>query len=296
MSYHVVRLSGSQTYNNVSVKNLISYLGRNNGRKFIVVSALNGIMAAIGHAVDNITETDTAKFSNNLLSEFSLKTGKTASPSYSGLVEQIKAIITGIKLIGDYSESLKDQIDCFSEKLTAEIFKIQFSAVGINSEVLWPEQMGLLATDDFGNATFLSVNKGYCSGLPAGFYLIPGSYGITEHGKLSRAGTSAADYTAAFLTKALKTGKLELWGIDQGFTQADPRIVTKASKISRLTYSEASELAYFDHVSFHPRTVEPLENEHIPIVIMDTNSGNGKTDTLINTETFVEKQIVKGVA
>jgi aspartate kinase/aspartokinase/homoserine dehydrogenase 1 len=63
-----------------------------------------------------------------------------------------------------------------------------------------------------------------------------------------------------------------------------------------LTYAEASELAYFDHFSFHPRTVEPLEPEHIPIHVLDTTSAKSVVDTNINTETFVEKQVVKSVA
>ncbi|NLB93980.1 MAG: aspartate kinase, partial [Bacteroidales bacterium] len=67
-------------------------------------------------------------------------------------------------------------------------------------------------------------------------------------------------------------------------------------RIGRLTYSEASELAYFDHYSFHPRTVEPLESEHIPIYIVNPESGDGKNDTVINTETFIEPQVVKSVA
>jgi len=106
----------------------------------------------------------------------------------------------------------------------------------------------------------------------------------------------AADYTAAFLTKELGISQLELWGLDNDFQRADSRIIENPQVIKRLTYAEASELAYFEHYSFHPRTVEPLEHEHIPIEVLGSDSSDGKVETVINTETFVENQIVKSVA
>ncbi len=296
MSDCVIRLSGSQAGHAASVKNLVTYIGKNKHRNFLVVSALPVILDLIYEAVENASDTDISTFTNKLQSVFSSHAGVIASDSYVNLAEQVSAILTGIRLIGDYSNSLKDQLVSFSEKLTVEIFQTIFKSANIHTEILWPEHFGLLATDDYGNATFLSVNNQVLSDLPNGFYIVPGSYGVTREGKISRAGKSAADYTAAFLTKAVKASKLELWGIEQTFRRADPKIVPAAPKIKRLTYSEASEMAYFDHFSFHPRTVEPLENDHIPVLILNTESAKGEPDTIINTETFVEVQIVKSVA
>ena len=296
MSDQVVRLSGSQIGNASSVKNLVSWLKRDKGRKFIVVSAFCDILESIYHAIENASDLSTHHFADGLYSVFEEHAGKDVSASYAKLVAHVKAILKGIKLTGDYSSSLKDQLGSFSEQLTSEIFKVQLNAEGIIAKILEPGQIGLTATDDYGNATFESVDFGCLLELDEGFYLIPGSYGVTRAGKISRAGKSAADYTAAFLTKNLNAEKLELWGIEEAFRRADSHIIPDAPVIGRLTYSEASELAYFDHFSFHPRTVEPLESVHIPVVIMDTCSDNGGVDTIINTETFVEEQIVKSVA
>src|SRR5690606_33954550 len=100
--------------------------------------------------------------------------------------------------------------------------------------------------------------------LPKSVFIFPGSYGIKVKATITRAGKTAADYTSAALTAFLGIAKLELWGLDKDFQKADPTIVDNPPIISRLTYSEAGELAYFDHYSFHPRTVEPLESKHIP--------------------------------
>ena len=180
--------------------------------------------------------------------------------------------------------------------MSAEILRVQWHSEENRAQVVLPEDFDLRTNADYGNATFISISKSKLSGYKNGVFLVPGSYGITGTGKTARAGKSAADYSAAFLTKCLHAEKLELWGLDSDFQRADPNIVPNPPTIKRLTYSEASELAYFDHFSFHPRTVEPLEPEHIPVVIYNTHSAKGKTDTLINTETFVEEQVVKSVA
>lgn len=296
MSDKVIRLGGSHAGITASIQNLISYSAKHDGRKFIVISAVPEILQLIRNAVLEAFSADTGMVSEKLLSIYTNLTGNEPSEAYKEQVEQLAGILRGIGLIGDYSVALKDQVLSFSEKLTAEIFYYQLNKWEAKAEILWPEQLELVVTADFGNATFTSINKTKLAGFQAEYILVPGSYGITSEGKIARAGKTAADYTAAFLTRELGVPSLDLWGLDFDFQRADPEIVPHPPRIHRLTYSEASELAYFDHYSFHPRTVEPLENEHIPINVIHTASGNGKVETVINTETYVEPQIVKSVA
>jgi len=296
MSDKIIRLGGSHSGNTASIQNLVLYSGKNKGRKFIVISAFPEILQLVRQTVAEVFSANFEDIAEKLIFFYSKLTGKKPSEAYLDLVDQLTGILRGIGLIGDYSVALKDQVISFSEKLTAEIFLAQFKKTAVEAEILWPEKLELRVTPDFGNATFISVNKRKPDELQAEFILVPGSYGLTSEGKIARAGKTAADYTAAFLTRELGLHGLELWGLDFDFLRADPKIVSNPPRIQRLTYSEASELAYFDHYSFHPRTVEPLETEHIPIYIVNTDSGEGKIDTVINTETYVEPQIVKSVA
>ena len=294
MSDRIIRLGGSQVYQAASIKNLVNLLKHQENRNFIVISAVPEILGTVNNAVGNAAGVEGSQFSTSLLTVYLERTGKKPSNAYRELVGQLTGIIRGISLTGDYSVALKDHVVSYSEKLTAEIFKTLLHENGAKVSVVLPEQLGLLVTSDYGNATYLSVNRQVVQQLPYGVFLIPGSYGLTESGKTARAGISAADYTAAFLTRELDIPKLELWGISYDFHRADLSIIPGSPKIDRLTYSEASELAYFDHYSFHPRTVEPLEGKHIPVEVVNTVTG--KADTIINTETYIEKHIVKSVA
>lgn len=298
MSNHIIRFGGSNIGNTISIKNLAGYLSQTSERKLIVVSAIPELLQWIELNLEKVFQ---QKISSDGLSSkidlfFTDRIGQTSSDEYKKLSEQLINLLKGIALIGDYSTALKDQVLSFGEKLSVEILRVHCKLSENPVEVIWPEEIELLTTSDFGNATYLSVNERKISELPKSVFIIPGSYGITENGKIARTGKTAADYTAAVLTAFLRAEKMELWDLDNDFQKADPKIVSQPPKIKRLTYSEASELAYFEHYSFHPRTVEPLETKHIPIYVINPSSSDGVVETTINTETYIDDKIVKSVA
>ncbi len=297
MSDRIIRLGGSHIGNTSSLKNLNQFLEKSIGRKFIVVSAIPKLLLLVEQNLDGIFQQNNLELLEEKLTSFFVeRVGSSVSKQYKQFTEQLLGLLKGIALIGDYSASLKDQVLSFAEKLSVEILKEEWQKSFSKIEIIWPENIELLVSHDFGNSTYISVNTEKIKALPESIFLIPGSYGITVGGKVARTGRLAADYTAAFLTGTLNAKNLELWDLDNDFQRADPQIVSTPPQISRLTYSEASELAYFEHFSFHPRTVEPLELRHIPIVVLDSSTSEGTVKTTINTETFIEKQIVKCVA
>ena len=298
MANRVIRLGGSHIGNSKSVHNLIQFFAKSNERKFVVVSAIPELLNEIEASILNVFQQNINidKLLAKLNSFFTERTRIEISEDYQNLVEQLTNLLKGIALIGDYSPSLKDQVISFSEKLSVEILKTQWNLIAPEVKIICLKEIELSSTSDFGNATFLSVNKEKIDELSESVFIVPGSYGIAENGKIARTGKSAADYTAAFLTHELGVEKLELWDLDNDFQRADPKIVSNPPNIKRLTYSEASELAYFEHYSFHPRAVEPLEHKHIPIQVINSSTSDGLVKTIINTETFIEDQIVKSVA
>jgi len=298
MSNRIVRFGGSYIAYPDSVKSLLNYLQKEPAKTLVVVSAIPELLDWIEQNLEQIFNVQPAKseLTEKLNAFYTERVEEKPTTNYGNLSEQLVNLLTGIALIGDYSAALKDQVVTFAEKLSVEILLAQFRRTGNDFQAISPENIALKATADFGNATFISVDTDFITSLPGSVYFVPGSYGIAENGKVVRTGKTAADYTAAFLTAQLDAEKLELWGLDLDFQKADPTIIQNPPLIERLTYSEASELAYFDNYSFHPRTVEPLEHKHIPIQVLNTLTNPGKVDTVINTETFIDDKIVKSVA
>jgi bifunctional aspartokinase / homoserine dehydrogenase 1 len=297
MSDCVIRFGGDSCNNSTFIKELAGYLKQKNSHRFIVVSSIPKIYKLISESIEQVySENDgSAVLGQSLSKTFMEITATNPTVEYIDLTNKIEQLFRGISLTGDYSPALRDLVFSFNEKLSSLIFQFQLHREGINTKLILPEDFGFCVTADFGNATYLSIAIEKLKLLPSDtVYIIPGSYGLTNTGKIARAGNSASDYTAAALTASLQASELILWGLEKDFYSADPNIVLNPTKISRLTYSEASELAYFDHYSFHPRTVEPLEEKHIPIKIVSAKSF--QVETIINTDTYILEQIVKGVA
>ncbi len=208
----------------------------------------------------------------------------------------LQSLLKGIEFTGDFSLSLKDQVISFSERITAAVLQLFLLKNQLNATIIYPENLGLIVTEEFGNATILYKDSpNVKDSISSGINLIPGSYGITQSGKIARLGKRSADYSAAGITRLIDADSLQLWELDKEFKTCDSEIVPNAQLIPRLTYSEASELSYFSELSIHPRIVEPLISRHIPIQVFRLVNKGKELTTIINSETFVTPNVVKSV-
>ena len=211
-------------------------------------------------------------------------------------LKNLQNLLKGIEFTGDFSVSLKDQVISYSERITAGILHLFLNKNQISSTLIFPEDIGLQVTEEFGNATILyDESTDLSAQLPEGINLIPGSYGITSGGKIARLGKRSADYSAAGITRLIGADSLQLWELDNEFRTSDAGYIAKSQLIPRLTYAEASELSYFSEQSIHPRIVEPLISRHIPIHIYRLKNRGKELTTIINSESLVTPNVVKSV-
>ena len=211
-------------------------------------------------------------------------------------LKNLQNLLKGIEFTGDFSVSLKDQVISYSERITAGILHLFLNKNQISSTLIFPEDIGLQVTEEFGNATILyDESTDLSAQLPEGINLIPGSYGITSGGKIARLGKRSADYSAAGITRLIGADSLQLWELDNEFRTSDAGYIAKSQLIPRLTYAEASELSYFSEQSIHPRIVEPLISRHIPIHVYRLKNRGKELTTIINSESLVTPNVVKSV-
>ena len=191
MSDKVIRLGGSHLSNPVSLNNLKQYAGAVKGRSYVVVSAVPEILETLETHLSSVFRRveERNSLKEQLLQVFKQTTGSEVSHAYIDLAKQAANLLRGIALIGDYSVALKDQVLSYAERLSVEILKTVWG----EAVVLLPEEIDLRSTTDYGNATFLSVDLAKLAELNNGIYLIPGTYGISENGKISRTGKTAAE-------------------------------------------------------------------------------------------------------
>jgi aspartate kinase len=124
--------------------------------------------------------------------------------------------------------------------------------------------------------------------------IVTGFFGRNEEGQPLTFGRGGSDYAAAVLADALSAERLEIWKDVDGFLSGSPEIVENGRLLHSLSYDEAAELAYFGAKILHPRSVEPLLDKNIPIVIRNTFKP-GDVGTWIGTDRYRSKELIKSV-
>ena len=111
--------------------------------------------------------------------------------------------------------------------------------------------------------------------------VLGGFIGSTVGGSTTTLGRGGSDYTAALLGAALGAHEVQIWTDVTGILTADPRLISHASTIDRLSYSEAAELAYFGAKVLHPKTIQPaVEQTHSSAHLQRARAGSSRYDSL----------------
>jgi aspartate kinase len=189
----------------------------------------------------------------------------------------------------------------FGERLSVILSAAIFNANGIPAQYLESDRIGIETDYSFMNATaqLAAIRKNlppYVGPLlkKGVTPLVTGFFGINKDGKVTLFGRNSSDYSAAVIAHGLKADQMEIWKDVDGFMSADPKIVSGATLIDKLSYYEAAELSYFGAKILHPRTVEPLIHDSIPLVIRNIYQPDIQ-GTRICAEEAVSKAIIKSV-
>jgi aspartate kinase len=107
--------------------------------------------------------------------------------------------------------------------------------------------------------------------LAAGRTVVIGGYvGATVDGVTTTLGRGGSDYSAALIGAALACREIQIWTDVDGMLTADPRVVPSPRIVPRLSFGEASELAYFGARVLHPSTILPAVEKDIPVRILNS--------------------------
>lgn len=125
--------------------------------------------------------------------------------------------------------------------------------------------------------------------------VLGGFIASSEDGAPTTLGRGGSDYTASLAGAAIAAEEVQIWTDVDGVMTADPSVIASARPLPRLSWREASELAYFGGRVLHPSTMLPAIEHAIPIRVL--NSTRPEVEgTLILTEATETESVVKSVA
>lgn len=212
------------------------------------------------------------------------------------LLEELGNIFRGIALIKDLSDRTRDIVVSYGERLSSAII-----ARIINGATHFDSRQFIRTTTQFGkHLADLELTeklvKQTLGSFKGNVALVPGFISSDRNsGEITNLGRGGSDYTAALIASALDARTLEIWTDVDGFMTADPRVISSAYVIDKLTFIEAMELCNFGAKVVYPPTIYPVFHKNIPILIKNTFNPSAP-GTLISDENTSEGKAIKGIS
>ncbi|MCL4163967.1 UNVERIFIED_CONTAM: hypothetical protein GTU68_054542, partial [Idotea baltica] len=80
-------------------------------------------------------------------------------------------------------------------------------------------------------------------------------------------GREGSDYTAGIFAYCLNAESVTIWKDVPGVLNADPRVFNDTTLLKQISYEEAIEMAFYGASVIHPKTLQPLQNKEIPLLV-----------------------------
>ncbi|XPV70146.1 MAG: aspartate kinase [Halarcobacter sp.] len=182
----------------------------------------------------------------------------------------------------------------YNAKLITEYFKSQ----GLNIKLMLPEDFGFTLSEDYCDGkvkyeTYKNI-KNNLTFEKDEIYLVPGFYGVTKNKDIAVMSRGGSDLTGGELAYALDADVYENWTDTNGVYEVDPRVISDANVIPRLTFKELRLLSSKGFNVFHFNAMLNCKKGKIPINIKNTNNP-GHDGTIILSERVPMEDLV-GIA
>lgn len=176
----------------------------------------------------------------------------------------------------DEFDFIYDQLVSVGELVSTRIVAAYLNKEGLNSK--WVDVRGYIHTDNTyreGVVQWTQTTESILQGIPPllenSIVVTQGFLGGTSENFTTTLGREGSDYTASIFAACLGAESVTIWKDVPGVLNADPKHFTDTVKFDELTYTEAIEMTYYGATVIHPKTIKPLQNKHIPLLVKPFN-------------------------
>lgn len=273
----VFKFGGASVKDAEGIKNLAKIVSKETDNLIVVVSAFGKTTNALEKVLkawlddDNEYKIFLADVFKNHIS--------VVNELFSGGNSAKDKIDTSISILKEYLLKTKkseydfeyDQVVSYGEVWSTIIVAEYLKKSGLKAE--WIDIRGNLVTDNrYRDANILwnestARVKTVFNFNRAKVFVTQGFIGGTASGHTTTLGREGSDYTAAILANILDAESVTVWKDVHGLLNADPKWLPDAQKLEEISYREAVEMTFSGAKVIHPKTIKPLQNKNIPLLV-----------------------------
>jgi aspartate kinase len=193
-----------------------------------------------------------------------------------------------------------DMLLTAGERISNALVAMAIEALGAEARSFSGSQAGVITTSAHQNARIIDVTPGRVQeALEQGqVVLVAGFQGVSQDTKdITTLGRGGSDTTAVAVAAAMNADVCEIYTDVDGVYTADPRIVSNAEHLDRITYEEMLEMAATGAKVLHLRAVEYARRYGVPLHVRSSYSAKPGTIVSGSVEDLsVEQAMITGVS
>ncbi len=213
----------------------------------------------------------------------------------SGTTNQLVNFTHNVANVHDAGEY--DAVVAAGEQITAGLLAMALQDIGVRARswLGWQipiETDGVHGSARIGRIGTEGLEKIFAEGQVS---VIAGFQGVGPDNRITTLGRGGSDLSAVAIAAAVNADRCDIYTDVEGVFTADPRIVTKARKLDKVTYEEMLEMASQGARVLQTRSVEAAMKHKVRLQVMSSFSDEPGT-LVVDEEEIVEQEVVSGIA
>jgi len=184
------------------------------------------------------------------------------------------------------------------EQVTIALLCMALNKIGIKAKSYTGSQVRILTDNSHGKARIKEIDGHKMhNDLNAGcVVVVAGFQGSDEDGNITTLGRGGSDTTAVALAAALKADECQIYTDVDGVYTTDPRIVSVAKRLEKITFEEMLEMASQGSKVLQIRSVEFAGKYKVPLRVKSSFKDGPGTLISLEDDDLMEKAVVSGIA
>ena len=190
-----------------------------------------------------------------------------------------------------------DAVVATGEQVTSGLLALALQDIGVQARSWHGWQLPLHTDAEHGSARILSIGieeirRPMAAGEVA---VVTGYQGLSPEGRITTLGRGGSDTSAVALAVALDADRCDICTDVEGIYTADPRIVSAAHMIDKITYEEMLEMASQGAKVLQTRAVAMAMRHRVRLRVLSSFTDSPGT-LVVDEDEIMEKQVVSGIA
>jgi aspartate kinase len=313
----VMKFGGTSVANGENIRNVANLIAKHVDQDYkivAVISALEGVTDELVEAAEQAKKGNKAYIQESvqrILERHVTAAKKAIENEYIQTeveqilrtsIDELEKVLTGIVYLGELTPKSKDYVLSFGEKWSARIVWAALRDLELAVQCFSGGEAGIVTDSNFGEASPLmnvtrhQIREEIEPLLEKGMIpVVTGYVAATQDGVTTTFGRGGSDYTATIIGAALGADEVWIWTDVDGLMTFDPKIVPSAKMLPEISFQEATEMVITGAKAMHPKALEPVMKENIPVRIRNVFNPENSGTLIVKEQRIKQGDVVKAV-